>query len=100
ARFQHLIEHLNSPMDKVDPRPSPGGKLMNQMVARIQDRRIDPRILPQPQGRIPTVAGEQEPEHPASLRQREALLLSRSLKSVSIRRHEALEDPGGLDPGA
>ena len=73
---------------------------MNEMVAPIENRRIDPRILPEPERGIPSVAGEQQPEDPAPLRQREPLLLSGRLNDAPVRSHEALKDPGGLDPGS
>src|SRR5207247_5765437 len=98
ARFQNLIDQLNAPLHQVEPRSPAGGKLVNEMVAGIENRGIDIGILPQPERGIPAVAGEHQPEDPAPLREREALLFSGSLKDAAIRSHEALKDPRRLDP--
>src|SRR5204862_2582261 len=84
-RLQQLIAQLNASVHQVEPSPSARGKLVNEMMAPLEDRRINPCVLPQPQRRIPAVAGEEQPEDPPPLREREAFLLSGSLENASVR---------------
>src|SRR6185436_5780416 len=96
----NLIHDLNPPVHEVEPRSSSRQELVNQMTAGIENRRINPGVLAQPQRRLSAVAGEQQPQHIAALREGEALLLPGRLNNRAVRSHEAPEHPGRIDPRA